>query len=147
MCACPAAELSKQTRRAAKDAAKPVDFALLAKQLETLPDLASSECYEEISLWSQVAGLSHAIYARLEATLASYEGGDGDGESDGEGAGDGDGDRGASGAGPGQGYMEKVAGNFEEDLDKIRQGDGFDASQISVLIDSLEAGVDIFGST
>ena len=52
----PCAELSKQTRRAAKENAKGVNFTLLAKELETLPDLATSECYEQISLWTQIAG-------------------------------------------------------------------------------------------
>ncbi|KAJ8657729.1 hypothetical protein O0I10_006544 [Lichtheimia ornata] len=41
-------------------------------------------------------------------------------------------------------YMGKVTQAFSTDLDKIRQEPNFDASQLTLLIDSLEAGIDIF---
>ncbi|KAI7883439.1 hypothetical protein K492DRAFT_126385 [Lichtheimia hyalospora FSU 10163] len=41
-------------------------------------------------------------------------------------------------------YMGKVTQAFSTDLDKIRQEPNFSASQLTLLIDSLEAGIDIF---
>ncbi|RUS16136.1 hypothetical protein BC937DRAFT_91584 [Endogone sp. FLAS-F59071] len=41
-------------------------------------------------------------------------------------------------------YMAQMTQAFGSDLDKIRQEEGFDENRLSILIDSLEAGIDIF---
>ena len=65
-----------------------------------------------------MTGLSHAVYAKLEDTLASHQlGVDGAG-TDNEG-----GEEPPETAT--QGYMQRVAGNFENDLDTIRQNPDF----------------------
>ncbi|GAB5586754.1 hypothetical protein Unana1_01654 [Umbelopsis nana] len=41
-------------------------------------------------------------------------------------------------------YMTQLTQAFPNDLDKIRQEENFDHNKLEILIDSLEAGVDIF---
>ncbi|RUO95568.1 ribosome-assembly protein 3-domain-containing protein, partial [Jimgerdemannia flammicorona] len=41
-------------------------------------------------------------------------------------------------------YMSRMTQAFGGDLDKIRREEGFDDSRLAVLVNSLEAGVDIF---
>ncbi|CAM0135889.1 unnamed protein product [Umbelopsis sp. WA50703] len=41
-------------------------------------------------------------------------------------------------------YMAKLTQAFPNDLDQIRQEENFDHNKLEILIDSLEAGVDIF---
>jgi len=41
-------------------------------------------------------------------------------------------------------YMSQLTQAFPNDLDKIRQEENFDHHKLEILIDSLEAGVDIF---
>ncbi|KAF7725140.1 hypothetical protein EC973_000392 [Apophysomyces ossiformis] len=41
-------------------------------------------------------------------------------------------------------YMSQITQAFGTDLDKIRQEPNFNAVRLNVLIDSLEAGIDIF---
>ncbi|KAI8138303.1 ribosome-assembly protein 3-domain-containing protein [Fennellomyces sp. T-0311] len=43
-------------------------------------------------------------------------------------------------------YMGQITRAFGSDLDKIRQEPTFSASQLPILIDSLEAGIDIFSN-
>ncbi|CEG71677.1 hypothetical protein RMATCC62417_07373 [Rhizopus microsporus] len=43
-------------------------------------------------------------------------------------------------------FMTKVTQAFSTDLDQIRQEPGLDGPRLNVLIDSLEAGIDIFSS-
>ncbi|KAI9488690.1 ribosome-assembly protein 3-domain-containing protein [Zychaea mexicana] len=43
-------------------------------------------------------------------------------------------------------YMGQMTRAFGSDLDKIRQEPTFNASQLPILIDSLQAGVDIFSN-
>ncbi|KAI9320923.1 ribosome-assembly protein 3-domain-containing protein [Dichotomocladium elegans] len=43
-------------------------------------------------------------------------------------------------------YMAEVTQAFGSDLDKIRQEPGFNSSQLTLLINSLEAGIDIFSN-
>ena len=46
---------------------KRVDQVMLAKELEAMPDLASTEHYQELSLWTQIATLNHALFASVDA--------------------------------------------------------------------------------
>ncbi|KAG2181754.1 hypothetical protein INT44_008569 [Umbelopsis vinacea] len=41
-------------------------------------------------------------------------------------------------------YISQLTQAFPNDLDKIRQEENFDHRKLEILIDSLEAGVDIF---
>ncbi|KAG1175573.1 hypothetical protein G6F70_003978 [Rhizopus microsporus] len=43
-------------------------------------------------------------------------------------------------------FMTKITQAFSTDLDQIRQEPGLDGPRLNVLIDSLEAGIDIFSS-
>ncbi|KAI9249725.1 ribosome-assembly protein 3-domain-containing protein [Phascolomyces articulosus] len=43
-------------------------------------------------------------------------------------------------------YMGQITRAFGSDLDKIRQEPTFNASQLPILIDSLESGIDIFSN-
>ena len=41
--------------------------------------------------------------------------------------------------------MEEMTTGFGDDLNALRQEDGFDASKVSLLVDCLETGINVFG--
>ncbi|KAI7897849.1 ribosome-assembly protein 3-domain-containing protein [Cokeromyces recurvatus] len=43
-------------------------------------------------------------------------------------------------------YMNKITQAFGSDLDQIRQEPNFNGTRLNILIDSLEAGIDIFSN-
>lgn len=42
-------------------------------------------------------------------------------------------------------YMEEMTSAFGDDLNALREEDGFDGSKISLLVDCLETGINVFG--
>lgn len=120
-----------------------------------MPDLATSDHYEELSLWTHIAGLNHALFARMETVeedaVSAAKGANGEGAGAKEDAtawGDivtkpSAGDRTAA-----QKYrdafMAQVTTDYSNDFDKLRQDPSFSGNKIGLLVDCLESGIDIF---
>jgi hypothetical protein len=115
---------------------KLVDPMLLAKELEAMPDIAGTEHYQDLSLWTHISTLNHALFAKVDtisedvrSALAGSSGGGGGGGG-GAGAGSSSVVDGAWGQGGGaeeedresfrDAFMGQLTEDFSDDLDKLR---------------------------
>ena len=106
-----------------------VDPILLAKELESMPDIASSEHYQDLSLWTNISALNHGLFARLESVEEDARNGNADGD-EGEGAVGADATAGggkelAAGGAKSESFrdafMAQLTQEYSDDLDRLRQ--------------------------
>jgi hypothetical protein len=64
-----AARQSGSRRRGKRKHGDAIDSVLLANELEAMPDLATSDDYQELSLWNSTAKLTHAVYTQIDVML------------------------------------------------------------------------------
>jgi hypothetical protein len=63
------ARQSGSRRRGKRKHGDMIDSVLLANELEAMPDLATSDDYQELSLWNSTAKLTHAVYTQIDVML------------------------------------------------------------------------------
>lgn len=100
------------------------DPSIIARELDRLPSLCTADDYVDGVLWTKIRGATAAL---TSTPISSGPATDLNPEVS-------------------DGYMESVAQEFADDLDQLREKEGFEESGISRLVDALQMGADLFTS-
>ncbi|XP_031554230.1 uncharacterized protein LOC116291229 [Actinia tenebrosa] len=130
--------LFNQAGNKSRDRKQVKDLAMdyLLKDLTTNPSLPIPERYCEMGLWKQIMQVNQHVW-RLMESLEEQDVGSNDCEKTEN-----------SAEKPKKSfrdfYMEMITSNFSDDLDKLRKDPSLDHKKVSILIDCLETGKDIW---
>ena len=121
-----------------------VDEQQLAAELDSLDADGGPDAFTALSLWETTRRCGDALMQQAARTLEQAAGATGAASGPpAEGAGEA-GEAGEGAATLRELYMGRVAANFADDLERVRQGHEFTTEDVGCLIDCLEQGHDLF---